>query len=78
MRRLTPGEIRRFRELLGKTQEEMSELLGIGKKTYTRWESGAYPQTESSDRYLRLVMFRRENLRFLERHNAKVEAWKTR
>jgi len=37
---MSPEEIRELRERLDLTQEEMSDLLQIGAKTYTRWESG--------------------------------------
>ncbi len=37
---LSPEEIRALRERLMLTQEEMSELLQLGGKSYTRWESG--------------------------------------
>ena len=38
---MSPEELRELREeRLHLTQEEMSELLQIGAKTYTRWESG--------------------------------------
>lgn len=37
---LAPEEIRALRERLMLTQEEMSELLQLGGKSYTRWESG--------------------------------------
>lgn len=37
---MSPDEIRALRERLDVTQEDMSELLQIGAKSYTRWESG--------------------------------------
>ena len=38
---MAPEELRELREeRLNLTQEEMSDLLQIGAKTYTRWESG--------------------------------------
>lgn len=37
---MSPEEIEALRERLGLTQDEMSQLLQIGAKTYTRWESG--------------------------------------
>jgi len=37
---LSPLELRELRERLDLTQEQMSDLLQIGAKTYTRWESG--------------------------------------
>lgn len=66
LRLLTPEEIRTFRLRLGRTQTEMSELLGIGAKTYCRWESGSFVQSEASDRYLRLLMAEQLNIRTLE------------
>lgn len=37
---MSPSEIKAMRQRLGLTQSELSELLQIGKKTLTRWESG--------------------------------------
>src|SRR5271156_426415 len=53
---LAPDQIRSLRTTLQKTQKAMSALLGVGEKTYCRWESGSYMQSESSDRYLRLLL----------------------
>jgi putative zinc finger/helix-turn-helix YgiT family protein len=63
---LSPHEIRGLRARLGKTQAGMSDLLGIGEKTYCRWESGAYLQSEAFDRYLRLLG-EEANVRLLEK-----------
>lgn len=52
---LTAEEIRSLRQKLGKTQGQMSSLLGIGEKTFCRWESGTHFQSEAFDRYLRLL-----------------------
>jgi putative zinc finger/helix-turn-helix YgiT family protein len=52
---LTAEDIRALRQELGKTQAQMGELLGIGEKTYCRWESGTHFQSEAFDRYLRLL-----------------------
>jgi putative zinc finger/helix-turn-helix YgiT family protein len=52
---LTAEEIRSLRQRLRKTQAQMGELLGIGEKTYCRWESGTHFQSEAFDRYLRLL-----------------------
>ncbi len=37
---LTPEQIKELREHLDLTQKEISELLQIGEKTWTRWETG--------------------------------------
>lgn len=37
---LAPEQIRCLRDRLGLTQREISELLQIGEKTWTRWETG--------------------------------------
>lgn len=63
---LTPQEIRGLRMSLDKTQAGMSELLGIGEKTYCRWESGVYMQSEGFDRYLRLLLAELRNVQLLE------------
>jgi putative zinc finger/helix-turn-helix YgiT family protein len=52
---LSAAQIREIRTQLGKTQKEMSRLLGVGEKTYCRWESGSFLQSQSFDNYLRLV-----------------------
>jgi putative zinc finger/helix-turn-helix YgiT family protein len=66
MRRLAPSEIKAFREKLERTQTDMAHLLGLGEKTYARWESGAYIQNAASDRYLRLLMASEANIAILE------------
>jgi len=37
---LTPEQIKQLRRRLGLTQKEISKLLQIGEKTWTRWETG--------------------------------------
>src|SRR5579871_3038949 len=69
---LSAKALEAFRESLEKTQEEMSELLGLGKRTWCRWESNDHFQSESFDRYLRLLMFAPSNVRALET----IESWK--
>jgi putative zinc finger/helix-turn-helix YgiT family protein len=69
---LSADELAAFRKSLEKTQEEMSDLLGLGKRTWCRWESNDHFQSESFDRYLRLLMFAPSNVRALET----IELWK--
>lgn len=37
---LLPGQLRELRTRLGHTQKEMSRLLQLGERTWTRWETG--------------------------------------
>ena len=53
---LTPHELERIREDLGvATQDEMSEILGLGQKTYHKWESGKQYPTRSMSYYIRVL-----------------------
>ncbi len=52
---LTPRELERIREDLGVDQTEMSEILGLGGKTYHRWEKGNQVPSRSMGYYLRAL-----------------------
>jgi len=52
---LSPEEIKTFRKSLGLTQHELSELLGWGGATLSRYENGAL-QDEAHDRAMRMIM----------------------
>jgi transcriptional regulator with XRE-family HTH domain len=52
---LTPAEIRRGRERLGLTQQELQDLLGLGGNSLSRWENGRIYQARSLDRLLRVA-----------------------
>jgi DNA-binding transcriptional regulator YiaG len=53
---LTLHELERIREALGvDTQDQMSEALGLGTKTYHKWESGAQFPTRSMSYYIRVL-----------------------
>lgn len=51
---LRPDEIKAVRDRAGLTQAQMCEKLGIGEKTYTRWETGRSIQNKSNDTLIRL------------------------
>jgi putative zinc finger/helix-turn-helix YgiT family protein len=53
--RLTPNELRELREQFGVDQTEMSEALGLGGKTFHRWEKGTQYPSRSMGYYLRLL-----------------------
>ena len=42
---LTPVEIKQVRERTGLSAVDMAQLLGVGDKSYTRWETGRSVQT---------------------------------
>lgn len=52
---LTPNELKEIRKKLGYTQEQMAAFLGIGNKTYCRWENGVSIQTKSMDTLIRIA-----------------------
>jgi len=70
---LPPGELKAIREKLGRTQEEMSDLLGVGKKSYFRWENGLSIQNKSMDRYVRIVAQNPDNVSLLRKLQAEKE-----
>ena len=52
---LTPREIKAIRERFGLTQVEMAQRLGVGDKTYARWENGMSLQNKSMDNLIRIA-----------------------
>jgi putative zinc finger/helix-turn-helix YgiT family protein len=52
---LAPRELERIREDLGVDQTQMSEILGLGGKTYHRWEKGNQAVSRSMGYYLRVL-----------------------
>jgi putative zinc finger/helix-turn-helix YgiT family protein len=52
---LRPEKIKEVRRRAGLTQTEMAQFVGVGEKTYTRWESGRSVQNRSSDNLIRLA-----------------------
>jgi len=52
---LSPEEIKTYRKSLGLTQHELSELLGWGAATLSRYENGAL-QDDAHDRAMQMIM----------------------
>ncbi|PIE00033.1 MAG: hypothetical protein CSA81_14145 [Acidobacteria bacterium] len=52
---LLPEEIKELRERLGLTQKDFAALLGVGEKSFTRYERGTVVQGRSMDNQLRLI-----------------------
>jgi DNA-binding XRE family transcriptional regulator len=52
---LLPSQLKELRDRLGLTQKAMCDLLHIGDKTYTRWESGRERLSKSMNQHLCLL-----------------------
>jgi putative zinc finger/helix-turn-helix YgiT family protein len=52
---LKPEEIQSIREKYGFTQEEFQEILGVGKTTLSRWETGSIMQPATANTLLRVL-----------------------
>ena len=62
---ISPEELEKIREELDvENQDDMSEILGLGAKTYGRWERGTQQISRSMGYYLRIL-----------RHFPEVFAW---
>ncbi len=59
-----PEQIREFRERFGLTQKDLSDLLGIGVATLSRYENGSL-QDQTHDNLLKLIMEPHNLLRFV-------------
>lgn len=71
---LSPSEIKVIREKAGLTQSQISRKLGVGEKTYTRWESGKLLQNKSSDNLIRVFAMDPNLLERLESQREFVES----
>jgi len=52
---LTAEEIKEIRDELGYTQDQLDKLLGLGKKSFARWETYKVDQSRSADLLLRAI-----------------------
>lgn len=65
-------EIRLIRESLPfKTKYEVAKFLSLNEKAFTKWELGRTEPNRAYDLLLRLSVFSRENLKFIERLHKK-------
>ncbi len=67
---LSVDEIRSIRERLGMTQGAFAQLLRLGSKTLSRWESGRNVQTAALDILLRMIRDVPASLEYLRSHAA--------
>lgn len=59
---ILPEQLKEYRKRNHKTQEEMCEILGLGKRTWTRWESGAERPSRSLNKLLGVLWLGRLKL----------------
>lgn len=52
----TPEEIRKVREKMGLSMQNMSDLIGVGERTYARWENGRSLPTTQGNALLRQMV----------------------
>lgn len=52
---LLPHELKSLREHLDVTQEQIADILKIGRKSWTRWESGRQRPSQSVNLFLRAL-----------------------
>jgi len=64
---LTPAEIKAARTRLDLTQVEMARHLGVGDKSYFRWENGLSIQSKAIDTLIRAVVLFPDALEAVER-----------
>jgi HTH-type transcriptional regulator / antitoxin MqsA len=62
---LTDEDIRRIRKKLGLTQKEMEVKLGVGSKTFARYENLSVRQSRAMDNLLRILEVYPEAIRIL-------------
>ena len=63
---LAPEEIRRGREALGLSQEQLARSLQVDQETLSRWETGGQTPQRSMDQLMRIYFRVPEARRFLE------------
>lgn len=72
---MLPEEIKALRLRYGKTQEEMCAIIGLGNRTWTRWESGAIVPNASTCRTLFLLRDGKISLGDLGQQRSCCEDW---
>jgi DNA-binding transcriptional regulator YiaG len=73
---MLPDELRHLRERLQLTQSEMSELLQLGEKSWTRWESGKQRPSKSVNLLIRALDEGELTIDFLQRSSRVGKDWR--
>ncbi len=72
---LLPAEIKALRERFNLTQEQIGDILQIGRKTWTRWESGKQRPSQSSNLLLKLLQNGALTIEALKSPNSPPTDW---
>lgn len=72
---LIPSEMRALRNRLELTQKQIGELLQIGEKTWTRWETGRGRPSRSVNLLLRALHDRELSVEYLHRAGELRTTW---
>jgi transcriptional regulator with XRE-family HTH domain len=78
---LTAGQLRNLRSSLGFSQKQMAELLQLGEKSWTRWESGRDRPSRSMNVLLCALFDGKIDVKYLQELNdrtlrAQFRRWK--
>jgi len=65
---LTSKEIRKIRQKYGLSQREFARILGIGEKSFTKYELGLVSQSRAMDNLLRILDEIPDSLSLLKQH----------
>ena len=67
---LTSSEIKEIRKSFKLTQEQLSQLLGMGLKTIARYENGRVTQSRATDLLIRLIRDNPSTINYLEQYKS--------
>jgi len=70
---LTSDEIKKIRQNYGLSQREFARILGIGEKSFTKYELGLVSQSRAMDNLLRIIDEIPEALSLLKQHKTVME-----
>lgn len=73
---MLPADIKHLRESMGVTQGEISELLKIGEKTWSRWENGRGRPSQSMNVLLKILFDGKADINYLRFMNKPADRMK--
>jgi putative zinc finger/helix-turn-helix YgiT family protein len=73
---LTPDELKAIRSRLGLTQRGLGDLLQVGEKSYTRWETGRARPSRSINVLLRALRDGKLSIPYLQSLQKPVVDWR--